>query len=135
MIPACVSGKPLYTVSVRDLVAFVLRRGDLGSERQFVGSDRALAGIRGHQTIQRSRPAGYQTETSVEHLVEADDFTLFIRGRIDGLLATSDEHWLEEIKTLDGIWNQQAEPLHWAQAKFYGYLYARERRCLHWSCN
>ena len=126
MIPASDSGKPLYTVSVRDLVAFVLRRGDLGSERQFVGSDRALAGIRGHQTIQRSRPAGYQTETSVEHLVEADDFTLLIRGRIDGLLDTSDPHWLEEIKTLDGLWNQQAEPLHWAQTKFYGYLYARE---------
>lgn len=119
-------GKPLYTVSVRDLVSFVWRRGDLVGERQFVGSDRALAGIRGHQTIQRSRPAGYQTEIPIEHSVEADEFTLHIRGRIDGLLAVSPETILEEIKTLQGSWNQQAEPLHWAQAKFYGYLYARE---------
>src|SRR5882757_3256904 len=39
-----------------------VRRGDLGGKREFVGSDRALAGIRGHQKIQRSRPTGYLTE-------------------------------------------------------------------------
>jgi hypothetical protein len=49
--------KPVPTVSVRELIEFVLREGDLGGERQFVGSDRARAGIRGHQKIQRSRPA------------------------------------------------------------------------------
>ena len=53
--------KPLHTLSVRELVEFVLRRGDLGGEREFVGSDRALAGMRGHQKIQRSRPTGYLT--------------------------------------------------------------------------
>ena len=57
--------KPVHTVSVRDLIEFVLRRGDLGGEREFVGSDRALAGIRGHQKIQRSRPTGYLTELHV----------------------------------------------------------------------
>ena len=36
--------KPVHTISVRDLVEFVLRQGDLGGEREFVGSDRALAG-------------------------------------------------------------------------------------------
>ena len=77
--------KPMHTISVRDLVEFVLRQGDLGGEREFVGSDRALAGIRGHQKIQRSRPTGYLTELPVEHRVETDEFTLQIRGRIDGL--------------------------------------------------
>lgn len=38
------AAKPVHPVSVRDLVEFVLRRGDLGGEREFVGSDRALAG-------------------------------------------------------------------------------------------
>jgi DNA excision repair protein ERCC-2 len=103
---------------VRELVEFVLRRGDLGGEREFVGSDRALAGIRGHQKIQRSRPTGYQTEIPVEHRVEADEFTLQIRGRIDGLLITSEEVLLEEIKTVQGTWDHLADPLHWAQAKF-----------------
>jgi DNA excision repair protein ERCC-2 len=115
--------KPVHTVSVRELIEFVLREGDLGGERQFVGSDRALAGIRGHQKIQRSRPAAYQTEVPVELMIEAEDFTLHVRGRIDGLLVTAQEVLLEEIKTMQG-WDKQADPLHWAQAKFYGYIYA-----------
>ena len=118
--------KPVHTVSVRDLVEFVLRQGDLGGEREFVGSDRALAGIRGHQKIQHSRPTGYLTELPVEHRVEAEEFTLQIRGRIDGLLITSERVLLEEIKTVSGSWDHQADPLHWAQAKFYGFMHARE---------
>jgi DNA excision repair protein ERCC-2 len=114
---------PVHIVSVRELIEFVLREGDLGGKRQFVGSDRALAGIRGHQKIQRSRPAAYQMEVPVELLVEAEDFTLHVRGRIDGLLVTAQEVLLEEIKTVQG-WDKQADPLHWAQAKFYGHIYA-----------
>ena len=118
--------KPVYTISVRDLVEFVLRQGDLGGEREFVGSDRALAGIRGHQKIQRSRPTGYLTELPVEHRVEAQEFTLQIRGRIDGLLITSAHVLLEEIKTVSGTWDHTANLLHWAQAKCYGFIHAHE---------
>jgi DNA excision repair protein ERCC-2 len=118
--------KSIHTVSVRDLVEFVLRCGDLGGKREFVGSDRALAGIRGHQKIQRSRPTGYLTELPVEYHVEIDEFTLLIRGRIDGLLITSDRVLLEEIKTVSASWDHEPDPLHWAQAKFYGFIHARE---------
>lgn len=118
--------KPIHTVQVRELVTFVLRQGDLGGEREFVGSDRALAGIRGHQKIQHSRPTGYLTELPVEHKVEADEFTLHIRGRIDGLLITSGRVLLEEIKTVSGSWGHEADPLHWAQAKFYGFIHAHD---------
>ena len=118
--------KPVHTVQVRELVAFVLRRGDLGAEREFVGSDRALAGIRGHQKIQRSRPTGYLTELPVEHQLETEEFTLHIRGRIDGLLIAAGRVLLEEIKTVSGTWDRQADPLHWAQAKFYGFIQARD---------
>jgi DNA excision repair protein ERCC-2 len=111
---------------VRDLVEFVLRQGDLCGEREFVGSDRALAGICGHQKIQRSRPSGYLTELPVEHRVETEEFTLQIRGRIDGLLITSRELLLEEIKTVQGKWDHTADSLHWAQAKFYGFMHAQE---------
>ena len=120
------ASKPVHTISVRDLVEFVLRQGDLGGEREFVGSDRALAGIRGHQKIQRSRPTGYLTELPVEYKVETDEFTLQIRGRIDGLLITSGQVLLEEIKTIQGTWDHEADPLHWAQAKFYGFIHAQE---------
>jgi DNA excision repair protein ERCC-2 len=118
--------KPVHTISVRDLVEFVLRQGDLGGEREFVGSDRALAGIRGHQKIQRSRPAGYLTELPVEYRVETEEFTLRIRGRIDGLLITSQQVLLEEIKTVQGTWDHKADQLHWAQAKFYAFMHAQE---------
>jgi DNA excision repair protein ERCC-2 len=121
------ASKRVHTVSVRELVEFVLRRGDLGGERQFAGSDRAMAGIRGHQMIQRSRPAGYQKEIPVERRVDAGEFILHIRGRIDGLLATGPVVLLEEIKTVQGHWENAADPLHWAQAKFYAFIYARER--------
>ena len=110
---------------MRDLVEFVLRQGDLGGAREFVGSDRALAGIRGHQKIQRSRPTGYLTELPVKYRVETDEFTLQIRGRIDGLLMTPEQVLLEEIKTVQGAWDHQPDPLHWAQAKFYGFIHAR----------
>jgi DNA excision repair protein ERCC-2 len=120
------ASKPVHTISVRDLVEFVLRQGDLGGEREFVGSDRALAGIRGHQKIQRSRPTGYLTELPVEHRVETDEFMLQIQGRIDGLLITSGQVLLEEIKTIQGTWDHEADPLHWAQAKFYGFIHALE---------
>jgi DNA excision repair protein ERCC-2 len=120
------NAKPIQTVQVRELVTFVLRRGDLGGEREFVGSDRALAGIRGHQKIQRSRPTGYLIELPVEHKVETEEFTLHIRGRIDGLLITSGRVLLEEIKTVTASWDHEADPLHWAQAKFYGFIHALE---------
>lgn len=120
------AAKPVHPVSVRELVEFVLRRGDLGGERQFVGSDRGMAGIRGHQKLQRSRPAGYQIEIPVEHNVDAGEFILQIRGRIDGLLATPSEVLLEEIKTVQGNWDHTADPLHWAQARFYAFIYAQE---------
>ncbi|MGA2248495.1 MAG: ATP-dependent DNA helicase [Verrucomicrobiota bacterium] len=108
------------------MVEFVLRQGDLGGAREFIGSDRALAGIRGHQKIQRSRPTGYLTELPLEYRVETDEFTLLIRGRIDGLLITSQQVLLEEIKTVQGTWDHEADPLHWAQAKFYAFIHAQE---------
>src|ERR1035438_2640059 len=118
--------KPRHTISVRDLVEFVLRQGDLGGEREFVGSDRALAGIRGHQKIQRSRPTGYLTELPVEYRMDTDEFTLHIRGRIDGLLLNSGHVLLEEIKTVQGTWDHEPDPLHWAQAKFYAFIHAKD---------
>jgi DNA excision repair protein ERCC-2 len=118
------AAKPIYTVRVRELVEFVLRRGDLGSSRDFVGPDRALAGTRGHQKLQRSRPAGYQKELRLSFDVQTDQFILRIQGRLDGLWVTPEQTCLEEIKTTQGHWDGCADPLHWAQAKCYGFMHA-----------
>ncbi len=120
------AAKPVITVQVRELVAFALASGDLGGERDFVGSQRALEGIRGQHRLQRARPAEYQKEVRVFHDIERDDFTLRVQGRIDGLLHTPENVLVEEIKTVRGKWDGTPDPLHWAQARFYGFMYARD---------
>jgi DNA excision repair protein ERCC-2 len=115
------------TVSVRELVEFVWRTGNLGSQRHFVGTDRALQGIRGHQKIQRSRPPGYETEIAVEQVLEDELFRLRIRGRIDGVIPETSGVVVEEIKTIHGRGDGVADPLHWAQAKCYAHIYAGKK--------
>ena len=121
-----VSAKKVFTVSVRELVQFALRTGDLGGERDFVGPSRARAGIRGHQKLQNSRPAGYEKEVPVTHQIEGEGFSLRIQGRLDGV-APGEPVLLEEIKTVQGGWDGVPDPLHWAQLRCYGHIYAFER--------
>ena len=117
----------LIKLSVRGLVEFVLQEGDLGG--LFQAGDRALAGTRGHQQVQKSRPADYQAEVPISHQVEARGIRLEISGRIDGLYPAEQPPVLEEIKTTArGIAFIEADynPLHWAQAKCYAYIYAHQ---------
>ena len=93
-------------MQVREFVEFALRQGDLGGARDFVGRNRALAGTRGHQRLQRSRPAGYQKEVRLTQEVDAGEFVLRIQGRIDGLLVSAQEVLIEEIKTVQGGWDR-----------------------------
>jgi DNA excision repair protein ERCC-2 len=118
--------KPIFSVQVRQLIEFVLRRGDLGGG-DFVGRNRALAGTRGHQQVQRSRAAGYQKELRLSYDMETDEFILRVQGRLDGLLVADQEVLLEEIKTVRRGWDGKADDLHWAQAKCYGFICARDR--------
>ncbi len=113
---------------MRELVKFVWQTGDLGGERDFVGSNRALKGIRGHQRIQRSRPDGYQKEVAISHEVNSTGSILQIHGRIDGVLARNGGVLIEEIKTVSPSWSRTADPLHWAQAKFYGFMYSHQQK-------
>lgn len=116
----------IYRVQVRELIEFALRSGDLGGERDFVGSGRALAGIRGHQKVQRSRPADYQKEVPVSLELEQDEFVLRIQGRVDGVLPARESLLVEEIKTVMPGWSGTPDPLHWAQLKAYAFILARE---------
>ncbi len=118
-----------HSVSVRSLVEFILQAGDLTSGG-FQRRDRAQLGTRGHQRVQRSRPEGYEAEVEIAYEVEGSDPPLEIRGRIDGLYVDKDPVVIEEIKTttlsLEHV-NEEHNPLHWAQAKCYAYMYARQR--------
>lgn len=114
-------------IAVRDLVAFVLRRGNL--RREFSGPSRAVEAIRAHQRIQQSRPPGYCAEVPVGLEVARDDVLLTIGGRIDGVFKRKGTVVIEEIKTTTGNLtelNQEGDALHWGQLKSYGYLYGSQ---------
>jgi len=120
--------KNVLRISVRDLVEYGCRSGDL--DYDFSGIRRAVDAIRAHQRIQRSRPAHYQAEVPVTYRLEAEDFTLHIGGRIDGVYINRDktaETVIEEIKTVSR-WPDADElpenPMHWGQAMVYGFMYA-----------
>lgn len=124
-------------VSVRRLVEFVLQAGDI-TPGGFQRRDRAQLGTQGHRRVQRSRPEGYETEVEITCQVEGADPPLEVQGRIDGLYANQEPVIIEEIKTttlsLDLI-NEQHNPLHWAQAQCYAFMYARQHHlsqvCIH----
>ncbi len=111
-------------VAVRELVAFVLRGGDL--HREFSGPSRAVEAIRAHQRIQQARPSGYCAEVPVDIEVCRGDLRLSVGGRIDGVYKRRGTVVVEEIKTttqdLDDL-PEAGDPLHWGQLKSYGFLY------------
>jgi DNA excision repair protein ERCC-2 len=115
-----------HIVSVRSLVEFVLQAGDI-TPGGFQRRDRAQLGTQGHKRVQRSRPEGYEAEVEITYLVENADPPLEIRGRIDGLYAGEEPVVIEEIKTTTlslELVNEEHNPLHWAQAQCYAYMYA-----------
>jgi DNA excision repair protein ERCC-2 len=117
-----------HIVAVRSLVEFVMTAGDL-TPGGFQRRDRAQLGTLGHKRVQRSRPAGYQTEVEIAYRVEDADPPLEIRGRIDGLYASQEPVVIEEIKTttlsLDLV-GEDHNRLYWAQAQCYAFMYARQ---------
>lgn len=117
----------VHKISVRDLVEYVLRHGDIIS--MFMGSGRALAGTRAHQKIQKSRPEEYRAEVTINAAYIIDGITIQLSGRIDGVWPLEYQTWIEEIKsTTESISNidEDNHPLHWAQAKIYACLYAQQ---------
>ncbi|MFC1976577.1 PD-(D/E)XK nuclease family protein, partial [Chloroflexota bacterium] len=120
--------KQTLKTSVRNLVEFVMKEGDL-SPGGFQKRDRAQAGTRGHRRVQKSRPDGYEAEVDISHRVENEDLQLEIVGRIDGIFSAEQPVIIEEIKTSTQALNlidEQHNPLHWAQAQCYAYMYARQ---------
>lgn len=115
-------------ISVRNLVEFVLRRGDIDS--RFIGNSRAIEGTRAHKKIQSSYIDGYDSEVSLSCKIDYKDFLFRIEGRADGVFEENDNFCIDEIKSttkpLEEI-DENYNVLHWAQAKCYGYIFAREK--------
>ena len=128
-VVAPLASKPTYTIAVRSLVEYVLRSGDL--RHDFLGSVRAVEGIRAHQQIQAQRPADYMAEVPVTQIVDHADFELSVAGRIDGVLVQDSKVVVEEIKSTRrplGELEQTPNPIHWGQAKCYAYMWASQHQ-------
>ncbi len=121
--------KPKVRISVRNLVEFILRSGDLDNSRGSSGDKEAmLKGGRLHRKIQRSMKGNYQAEVSLKRESEYEDVIIQVEGRADGILTEDGEFWIDEIKGTYG--NLQAMevpvPVHRAQAMCYGWIYGEK---------
>lgn len=93
-------------ISVRNLVEFVLRAGDL--DTRFMGSNRAVEGTKAHQKIQKENREKYSvflgeeylSEVSLKHSVSYNEGNIIIDGRADGILIKNKEVTIDEIKTV-----------------------------------
>ncbi|MCH3963070.1 MAG: ATP-dependent DNA helicase [Clostridium sp.] len=121
-------------ISVRNLVEFVFRYGDL--DNRFTSSARAVEGTRVHQELQKQYKSRmkekdgiqqYDSEVLLKYKIQYRSFKFFIEGRADGVIVQDDCTIIDEIKTvaipLDTI-DENYNPLHFAQAKCYGYIYS-----------
>jgi DNA excision repair protein ERCC-2 len=117
--------KPTINISVKSLVEFTLRSGSLELSVESIPDP--IKAIRVHQKIQNSRKDDfYQSEISLNHLVEGEDFNLKIRGRVDGLYTTENDVIIEEIKTTlenPEFAASKNNILHWGQVKVYALIY------------
>ena len=85
------------TISVRDLVEFSARHGDLFFESG--GGPTSLEGIAGHRQLQSSRPDPWQAEVSLKQTILAEGCNATLQGRIDLVNAQASPVIIEEIKT------------------------------------
>ena len=118
-------------ISVRNLVEFILRSGDLdNSSGGFGERDAMQAGTRVHQQIQKKRGADYRAEVPLVHEKEYEHFILRVEGRADGMYEDGTTTVIEEIKGTyrDLETMEEPVPVHLAQAKCYAYIYGLQNR-------
>ncbi|MGL5312367.1 MAG: ATP-dependent DNA helicase [Peptostreptococcaceae bacterium] len=111
-------------VSIRSLVEFIMRYGSI--DNRYVGSVKAIEGIRGHQKIQKSYGDNYSAEVPLKYNIDYEGLNISVEGRVDGILIENDKVIIDEIKTTTKdllLIDEDYNPLHWAQAKCYGYIY------------
>ena len=121
--------KPRVRISVRNLVEFILRSGDLDNSSGTSGDKEAmLKGGRLHRKIQRSMKGDYQAEVSLKKESEYDDVVIQVEGRADGIFTEDGAIYIDEIKGTYG--NVQAMdmpiPVHRAQAMCYGMIWGEK---------
>ncbi|MBR3437386.1 MAG: ATP-dependent DNA helicase [Lachnospiraceae bacterium] len=130
-------------ISVRDLVEWVLRSGNIDNRRRGPSvSDAMLIGAEAHRLLQEAGGAEYASEVPLKISVPVEDDDpyapgpaafLEIEGRADGIITGGTEYdpsfTIDEIKGVyrDIMEMEAPEPVHLAQAEMYAYMFALDR--------
>lgn len=116
-------------ISVRGLVEFILRQGDLDNRRKGAPDNAMQEGSRIHRMIQRRMGAEYQAEVGLRYTHTTQNYVLIVEGRADGVIEQNGEVVIDEIKGTYRDLSKLREPVavHIAQAKCYAYIYALQK--------
>ena len=122
--------KPVIRISVRNLVKFVLRSGDIDNRTAGMDKDAMQLGSKMHRKIQRQMGADYHAEVSLKYEVPCKGFSIMVEGRADGILTIPQGTVIDEIKGIFRELDMLKEPIevHLAQAKCYAYIYASQNK-------
>lgn len=113
--------------SVRGIVEYALKSGSL--DDRFISKSRAIDGTMAHIKLQQDNEKiydNYEKEVNLKCQFNIKNITLEIEGRADGVIKENYSTIIEEIKSTykDLIYIQDDyNDIHWAQGKFYGYIY------------
>lgn len=137
-------------ISVRNLVEFILRSGNIDNRRASSPENAMQEGGRIHRMIQRRMGADYHAEVQLRYVYALEGYEIHIDGRADGILiqpmgelAQTPEVTevsvepayrdlvtvtIDEIKGTYRDLNKikEAQPVHLAQAKCYAYIYGSQ---------
>ena len=73
-------------ISVRGLVEFILRSGDIDNRKAASPENAMQEGGRIHRMIQRRMGPSYQAEVSLSHACDAGEYEIVVEGRADGII-------------------------------------------------
>lgn len=115
-------------ISVRGLVEFIFRSGDISSGDGSFSKEAMSEGTRIHRKIQGKMGSNYSAEVPLKIDIVKPDFVLTIEGRADGILTEEKGVTIDEIKGVYRKLEHLEAPIfvHQAQAMCYAYIYALE---------
>lgn len=133
-----VSEKMNIHISVRNLVEFILRAGDIDNRRAAAPDNAMQEGGRIHRMIQKRMGADYHAEIPLKYCYETEKYSILIDGRADGVIIAERENKEEQaavtIDEIKGTYQdlkriKEAYAVHLAQAKCYAYIYSFQNEC------
>jgi len=112
-------------VSVRGLVEFILRHGDIDNRKTAATDDAMQAGSRIHRLIQARMGTEYRAEYPLKYEFDTQFSHVVLDGRADGIITLTNGVIIDEIKGTYRHLDRISEPelLHLAQAKCYAAIY------------